>query len=269
LGKKLVSVFVPVALAVCLILADGCGAYNPNGTGSGTGTGGSDPGQAKGFYTCDVQNSVTAQPLTMETLIMPSDVFYGMIGTLLTSSFTPTALVTGQGASGNETYTGSFTEYLSSQTTATASVTANDVPGSSISGTLTESGVQTGFGGTVPPTLSYSFGIPASISTIAGTWSGALLDGSAVTLSISTSGSITTISTGCQVTGTITANTSNNLYTANLQFGPSPACATTVASQSTTAAVALIFVLPDGATQQLLMPATIGTTSGTVFSAQK
>jgi hypothetical protein len=129
--------------------------------------------------------------------------------------------------------------------------------------------VKIGFGGAVWPSTAYTFSTPAAITTLAGVWSGTLMDGanSQVTLSISTSGSVTTTSTGCQVTGTATANTTDNFFTINLKFGQSP-CVAELANQNATA-VAVVFLLPDGATTQLLMPATIGSTVGTVFSAQR
>jgi hypothetical protein len=275
LGKKFASLLVPVTLAVFLILVDGCGAYNPSGTGGG-GTGGSNPGQAQGFYSCDLQ-SITAP--TMETLILSTDVFYGMVGQLQQSSFAVSALITGQGASGNDTYSSTtLSEYLSGSGSgsSTATVSATDLPQSSMSGKITIGGAEAGFGGSALAGSLYTYSTPASIATIATTstpWTGTLLDGSPVTLNISNTGSIVTTSSGCQVTGNVTANTSNNLFTANLTFGPSPGCASGLAGHSTSAAVGIVFFLPDGVTQELLIPATVVTTGsatvGTVFSAHK
>ena len=265
MGKKLVSLLAPVALAVCLILADGCGAYNPNGTGSG-GTGGSNPGQAQGFYSC-----MTETGFPMTALIMPNDVLYGVIfQSLQSGSSIPVELIAGQGASGNDTYTGTLSGYVSTQTPSSATVKANDVPRTSISGTITSS-TEVGFGGAALPTTSYQFSTPGSISTIAGTWTGTLLDGTQLTLSITTSGSITTTtSSGCKIgttpSGPLTASTSNNLFTATLAFSSS--CAPALAGQSSTAAVAMVFTLPNTATPQLIITATIGSTAGTVFTAQ-
>lgn len=268
MGKKFASVLVPVALAVFLILVDGCGAYNPGGTGGGGTGGGSSPGAAQGFYDCNLQQGAPA----MEALILPTDVFYGVLGTLLPSSFTPTALVTGQGASGTTTYTGNLTEFLPSGGTSSSTLAATDVPNESISGTLTETGgVKVGFGGAFLPTAFYDYSTAASLSTITGVWTGKLLDGSLVTLSIGNTGSIVTTSTGCQVTGNVTtfsSNTINVFSVTNLKFGPSP-CVNNLANQTASAAVAVVFLLPDGATSQLLMSATFGSTAGTVFSAQR
>jgi len=273
LGKKFASALVPVVLAVLLILADGCGAYNPNGTGGG-GTGGSNPGQAQGFYSCDLQSLTTP---TMETLILSTDVFYGMVGQLQQSSFAVSALITGQGASGNNTYSSTTLTEYSAASSSTVTVSATDLPQSSMSGTITIGGAQGGFGGAALAGSLYTYSTPASIATIATgstPWTGTLLDGSAVTLNISTSGSITTTSSGCQVTGNVTANTTNNLFTvSNLTFGSSSGgCVTGLAGQSTSAAVGIVFFLPDGVTQELLIPATVtsgGATVGTVFSAHR
>jgi hypothetical protein len=265
LGKKSISVLVPVVLGVFLILANGCGAYNPNGTGTGTGTGtGSDPGAAKGFYECTLQQVFP----NMEALILPTDVFYGVLGTLNQSSFVTSALVTGQGASGTTTYEGNFTEYEGSGSTSSSTVTATDVPNESMSGTITQSGVQVGFGGAFLPSSSYVYTNPASLTTIAGVWTGTLLDTTPLTITINSNGSITASSTsGCQVSGTVTTftnNTVNVFSVTNLQFGAS--CGS-VSNELATTAVAVVFLLPDG-TPQLFMPATFGTTAATVFSAQ-
>jgi hypothetical protein len=273
LGKKFASVLVPVALAVFLILVDGCGAYNPGGTGGG-GTGGSNPGQAQGFYSCDLQ-SITAP--TMETLILSTDVFYGMVGQLQQSSFAVSALITGQGASGNDTYSSTTLTEYSSASSSTVTVSATDLPQSSMSGTITIGGAQAGFGGTALPGSLYTYNTPASIATIATgstPWTGTLLDGSPVTLNITTSGSIVTTSSGCQVTGNVTANTTNNLFTVNnLTFGPSPGCVAALAGFKASAAVGIAFFLPDGVTQELLIPAAVvstgGATVGTVISVHK
>lgn len=221
------------------------------------------PGQAQGFYSCTTENG-----FVLEALIMPNDVFYGVIfqQPLQAGFSTPAALLTGQGASGNDTYTGTMAQYLNTQSATSATVNATDVPQTSISGTITSS-TQVGFGGAALSSNFYQFSTPASIAAIAGTWTGTLLDGSPVTLNVSTSGSISTTSTGCAITGTLTANTNNNVFTANLTFGS--LCAPALTNQSTSSAVAMIFILPDGATQQLMMPASIGTTAGTVFVAQK
>jgi hypothetical protein len=263
LGKKVLAAFVPAVLAALLILAGGCGAYNPSGSSTGTGgTGGtSSPGAAQGFYSTTLQSG----PPNMEALILSDDTFWGVFGNLTSSSFGATAMATGKGASTTSGYSVTLNETTNGNTTFTGALTATDVPGESISGTVPISGAQTGFGGTALSSPAYTYSTPASIATIAGAWSGSLLDGSVVTLSISTSGGITTTSTGCQVSGTITADTSHNFYTVNLGFGASPCV---LASQNATG-IAVIYLLPDGATTQLLMPVVVGTTGGTVFTAEK
>jgi len=260
LGKKIASVLVPVALAVFLILVDGCGAYNPNGTGGGGTGSGSSPGAAQGFYDCTVQQDAPA----MEALILPTDVFYGVLGTLAPSSFTPSALIAGQGASGTTTYTGNLTEFLPSGSTSNSTVTATDLPNESISGKMTLSGVQVGFGGAFLPTSSYNYTTAALLSTVGGAWTGGLWDGSAVTLSIDSTGNISTTSGGCNITGQVAPfsnNTINVFNVTNLKFNTS--C---TVNQTASTAVAIVFLLPDGATHELLMSATFGTTAASVFS---
>lgn len=257
----MLAAFVPAVLAAFLILAGGCGAFNPNGSGKGGGGGTSSPGAAQGFYSCTLQNG----PQNMQALILSDDAFWGVFGTLTSSSFNVTGVATGKGASGTSGYTATFNETTSGNAAFTGVITATDVPGESISGTATISGVPTGFGGAALPSGAYTYATPASIAAIAGTWAGTLLDGSSVTLSISTSGNVTTTSTGCQVSGTATADTSHNFFTVNLRFGANP-CNPALANQNATG-VALVYVLQDNATTQLLMPASVGTTVATIFTA--
>src|SRR5579871_172669 len=256
LGKKLVSVLVPAALAVCLILANGCGAYNPNGTGGGTG--GTDTGQAQGFYILQLQSGPT-----LAALITPTDQFWGMLGTSSISSFSVTGLATGQGTSTTSGYSGTLTAFSSSGVSFTDTIAATDVANSSMSGTFTINGVQTGIGGVALPTATYSYGTAAtvaSITAVSSNWSGSLLDGTSLAISIAASGTISpAAATGCQVvasSSSITPDSSNkNFYDVQLTFGLSPC---SLAGQ-TVKGIGLFYLLPDGVTHQLLLAGTAGT----------
>jgi hypothetical protein len=263
MSKRLLSNLVVTSLAAVFLLAAGCGAYNPNGTGGGgTGT----PIPANGFYSLAIENS----PSTLQALILPDDTFYGMFVTSSVNSLSVNGMATGKGLSGNDTYSGTFTEFPSNNATPFTDTISNttDVPGTSMSGNLTRSSLQAGFGGTAPGTSFYVFGTPASLTPITTSpWVGSLLDGSPVTISISSAGVISTTSGGCTVSGTITPNSTDNYYTlTNVGFGGS--CSTGLANK-TASGVGIYYLLPNGTTQQLFLPIIVNNSVATIFYASK
>jgi hypothetical protein len=258
LGKKLISVLVPALVAAALIFAGGCGVYNPGG-GSGGGSA-SNPGQAQGLYLCTLTTGEV-----MAALILPTDQFFGVHGPGAGSPTSATGLLTGQGASVTNGYSGSLTDFLNGNAF-NDSLTATDMPGESIGGSFTESVSTIGFGGTPLPTSLYNFNTAASQAAIASAWTGNFLDGTSATVTITPSGGAST-SSGCLISGTLTADTKNNFYHVSLTFGPTP-CASAFANKTATGA-AVDYLLSNGTTHQLLVSAAVGNTPGTVFFAQK
>ncbi len=95
-------------------------------------------------------------------------------------------------------------------------------------------------------TLSYNFNTPATVASIANTWSGGLLDGGTASISIAASGAISgTTSLGCTLTGTASASTSaKNFFTVSITYGAAPC---TAAGQTQTG-IAYVYALSDGST---------------------
>jgi hypothetical protein len=179
-------------------------------------------------------------------------------------------MATGQGTSGSLTYSGTFTEFLSTGTTSTDVLAATDVPQSSMSGTITQGGPNIGFGGAALPASFYDYGTPASQSAITGTWAGHLLDNTLVTLTISATGGVTSpAGSTCSIASgsTVIADTKNDFYTVNLTFGPSP-CPSTLAG-ATAKGKGVFYLLPDQATHELILAGTVGSTVGTAFFAHQ
>jgi hypothetical protein len=262
--NRLSSALILVPFAALLFVVAGCGAYNPNGSGNGGG-GGTNPGQAQGFYSCTLEDGTT-----MEALILPDDTFFGMFGPLNLSSFSATGMATGQGTSGDLTYSGTFTHFANTGTSSTDVLAATDLPQSSLGGSITLNGVKEGFGGAAPPASSYNYNSPASQSAITGTWAGSLLDGTSVSLIIGATGSVTSPSGSvCSIASgsTIIADTKNDFYTVNLTFGSS-GCPSSLAG-ATAKGKGVFYVLQDRATHELLLAATVSTTVGTAFFAAK
>ena len=82
----------------------GCGtSYSGNGGGGG----GNYAGQAQGVY-----SGTTSSGYSFSTIVLPTDKFYAIYGTVSGNTLLLNGLVTGQGTSGNGTYTASVTDYI-------------------------------------------------------------------------------------------------------------------------------------------------------------
>jgi hypothetical protein len=175
-------------------------------------------------------------------------------------------MVAGQGKSGNDTITANLTDYFYTGQTFTDTLTATDVPGSSVSGTLTENGMPITFNGTALATTSFNYNTAASVSAISGTWTGTLLDGTPATVTINSNGTVSGSNLGCSFSGTVAADTSGkNFYDVSLTFGASPC----LFPNQTATGVGVYYLLSDGVTHQLLAGVTYGNSAGTVFFAQR
>jgi hypothetical protein len=262
---KKVLIFCTVSLMMV-----GCGgnySSSSNSNGGGGGGGGVNyAGQAQGIY-----SGTASSGYTFSTIVLPNDKFYAIYGTVSGNQLLLFGMITGQGTSGSSTYTASVTDFLSTGGVKSGSLTASDVPGSSLNGTLTENGTMTTFTGTsvLGSPFDYgtiSFETPASLSTISGTWTGTLLDGMTTTVTISSSGSVTGSSSGCSFTGTVAPDSSKkNFFDVSLTFGGSP-CAF---PNQTATGIGVEYLLSDGVTHQLLAAVTVGTSAGTVFAATR
>ena len=248
---------VLILFALFLMLG-GCGT-SYSGNGGGGGGSGNYAGQAQGVY-----SGTTTSGYTFSTIVLPTDKFYAIYGTVSGNTLLLTGLVTGQGTSGNGTYTASVTDFTHTGAISSGNVSANYVAATSLNGTLTESGNAITFTGTAEPASSFTYNTSASLSAIRGTWTGTLLDGMSTTGTINSNGSVSGSSSGCSFSGTVAPNSSNkNFFDVSLTFGPSPC---SLPNQTATG-IAVEYLLSDGVTHQLLVAVTVGTTFGTVFAA--
>src|SRR6266481_6427833 len=102
---KNVLIFCVISLTLI-----GCGAnYSGNGGSSGGGGGGGAnyAGQAQGVY-----SGTTSSGYSFSTIVLPNDKFYAIYGTVSGNALLLFGLVTGQGTSGNGTYTATVTDYI-------------------------------------------------------------------------------------------------------------------------------------------------------------
>ena len=250
-------------IAITFVLV-GCGGgygISINGGGGGGGTTTNYAGQAQGVY-----SGTASSGYSFESIVLPNDKFYGIYGTVTGNSFSASGMVTGQGVSGNDTYTASVTDFENAGQIFTGSLSATDVPGSSVNGTFSENGQTISFNGMSLPTSSFNYNTPASLADISGSWTGSLLSGASTTVTINSNGNVNGSSSGCSFSGTVTADSSKkNFFDVSLTFGGSP-CAL---PNQTASGIAVDYLLSDGITRQLLAGVTAGTSAGTVFFAQR
>jgi hypothetical protein len=247
------------AISVMLVGCGIVGGANKNGGGNNTFA-----GQAQGVY-----SGTTSSGYSFESIVLPNDQFYEIYGTLVGNLYSVAGMVTGQGTSGDSTYTANVVnELLYTGQAFTDSLSATDVPGSSLGGALIQAGKLTGvsFTGTALPASSFNYGAPASLADISGSWTGTQLDGTSTNVTINSDGTVSGSSSGCPFSGTASADPSHkNFFDVSLKFG-GPPCALL---NQTASGVAVDSLLPDGVTHQLWVVVTEGTTAGTAFLVQK
>jgi len=229
----------------------------------GGGNGASGPvntaGQAQGVY-----SGTASSGFSLDTIVLPSDRFYALYGTINGTALTIDGMISGQGLSNNGAYTATVTDFNASGAVLTGSVMASYTAGTSLNGTLSENGTTITFTGASLPAAFFNFNTPASLSDVTGTWTGTLLDGSAATVTINTNGTFSGSNLGCSLSGTVTPDSSRNFFNVSLTFGASPC----LLPNQTESGIAIDSLLPGGTTRQLLA-AVNSTTAGTVFAAQR
>jgi hypothetical protein len=248
---------------VGVLILTGCGSsYSGSSNGGGGGGGGTSyAGQAQGVY-----SGTSSNGYAFESIVLPNDKFYALYGTVSSTSFFVDGMITGQGTSGNGTHTATVTDFFNTGTVTSGSISATDMPGSSVNGTVTENANAVTFNGTALASSSFNYNNAASVSAISGIWTGTLLDGMSTTVTINSNGSFSGTSAGCSFSGTVTADSSNkNFFDISLTFGASP-CAF---PNQTATGIAVYYLLSDGVTHQLVAAVAVGTSEGTVFFAQR
>jgi hypothetical protein len=218
-------------------------------------------GGAQGAYFGTASNGET-----FETLILPNNTPYALYGFTNNNVFSISGMITGAGTSSNGTYSASIADYTFTGTTYTGWVSASYVPGASISGTITDSGVGTlSFSGSALPTSQYNYNSPASLSPIIGMWNGVLFGAISASVNITSSGKFTGFSQGCSFSGSISPDASGkNFFDFSLTYGSSPC----LSPNQLQAGIAVDYLLSDGVTSQLIAALSSGST-GDVFVANR
>jgi hypothetical protein len=251
----------PRALSACPLLAVFFVACGGGSSGSTTVNTPSTAGDAQ-----DVYAGTTSTGFTFLSIVLPNDTFYGLYGVLSGDALYVNGMITGPGASGSSTYTANTTNFEDTGAVVTGSVSATYVPQTSVSGTVTQTGVVTStFTGTDMPSGSYNYNTGASLSAVTGEWSGMVLNGSTATVTINANGTLTGSSTtGCTFSGTIAADSSGkNFFDVSITLGNS-ACS---APNQSASGIAVDYFILNGTETQFVMAITEGSSWGTVFFA--
>lgn len=186
-----------------------------------------------------------------QMLVLENGEFWSMYGTQTASAFNTAGFVQGSGVSDNGKFTSTSAKDFGSTPAlaGTANATYNPTA-KTISGTFTATTGTVTFNGAPIPGSPYNYNTPASLTSIAGSWSTTGLTGEGVSLTIASNGEFTAVSAfGCQFSGTATPRPSGkNVFNVALRFGASP-CAL---SGQAAAGIALAYPLSSGKTQLLV-----------------
>lgn len=135
-------------------------------------------------------------------------------------------LVMGQGTSSDGKYNADVTAYTPTRSSFSAKINATYVPRTSLSGSLESStGTTSKIMGTALPSSALDFNRPASMSDVAGTWIGRVLDKAgnehSGILDIDPSGRLTGYDRGCSFSGSVGPDTRNNFFNVSVTYGES------------------------------------------------
>jgi hypothetical protein len=226
-----------------LVLTNGCGGGSNSSNanqqgGSSTVTAAS---QAQGVYEGQAQ---TGQ--SFETIILPNDQIWALYGSTSGGVFYVSGMLTGAGKSQSGSYTANVTDFYYTGQTFSGSVSASYTPNSSIAGTYSEVGqVPLTFSGAVSQGFNYN--APASLSDVAGSWTGAILDGSIATITVNPDATFSGSDFGCNFTGTIKPDPSGkNFFDVSTTFSGN-------CTPHTASGIAVDYPLPNGGGRQLVV----------------
>jgi hypothetical protein len=200
--KKLISIAIVFLLSAC-----------GGGGGGGGGGGVTDP--------VGVWTGTNQYGNTINLMVLPDYKFYSIYGNYSSGGLVLNGFDVGSGALSGSALSGNLKEYSYAsslnQLNATSGSFNASIGNNQITGSSTAQ-VTSNF--TLTPLSSFNFSTAANLSSISGTWTGNINDGSAATTVISSTGQITatvtsttTLSAGCVFSGTIQpATTGKNYY---------------------------------------------------------
>lgn len=223
--------------------------------GGGGGGGDDDNGDAiasslAGGYSAAANNGTSGNAIVLEDGSVWNIGGVEAGGVLLVSSMTQGTI----GLSGTNVTSSNLREYDFESASPLAVNFSGTVASSGvISGSLTASGFNPVSVTLTPtPSTDFNYDTPASLSAIAGTWTGFFSTGDTGSIAISSGGVVSSVTDfGCSIGGSVTPRPSGkNVYNVSLTFGPAP-CALPNGS-----AAGIAVIVGSGAQTQLTVGAT-------------
>lgn len=203
---------------------------------------------AEGVYAGTLTGSKSS---AFEMLVLENGDFWSLYGTLTASVFNIAGFVQGSGTSDNGKFTSANTKDFgfAPALAGTANATYDPIA-KTILGTVNATAGTVTFSGAPIPGSLYNYSAPASLTTVAGSWSTTSLSGEGVSLTIAPNGAFTANSAlGCQFSGTVVPRPSGkNVFNVALTFGAAPCALPGQAG----AGIALAYPLSSGKTQLLV-----------------
>jgi len=204
-------------------------------------------------------------------IILPDGTFYGVGQGGIGDVPSTVALFTGPGSFPNRAYS-AYVAYVvdynhSGDFVDGSLLRASLVPGASISGSITDQSVGTmTFDASALPASQFNYDALASLADIQGYWSGSLFEGIAATIDVSSNGAFSGSIQGCSYSGSLVPQSSGlNFFDVSFTYGDSP-CRF---PNQTLTGIAMDYLLPDGATRQLLISFSAMYLGGDVFVANR
>jgi len=190
-------------------------------------------------------------------LVTPANNIYTI--TVQIGSVTGTTLQfgIGSGVASGSTISGTLTNYSSLGVPSSGGVSYTIASGGS---------AITGLNLDALPLANFNYSQPANISNISGTWSGLLEDGSSQTVAITSSGSISGTSGGCNFSGALTPDPAGeNVFIATISFSGAPC----VYPNATLTGVAFEYGISTGGEQLVLLGQNSALSIGSAFLGQR
>jgi hypothetical protein len=217
------------------------------GGGGDSGSGGSGAADAEGVYGGTINNGASRD---FQAIVLDDGSFWVMYGNLVSGTFQIAGFMQGAGTFGNGSFSApGLRDYaIYPAVSGTASGTYN-ATAKTISGSAVLLGRTVSFSGGPIVGSTYSYGTPAALSSVAGSWSVRLSTNESATLTVSTTGAVTIQSSGgCRSSGTVKPRASGkNVFDVAVTFGGPPCLLPTTAVSG----IAAVYPLANGRTQLL------------------
>lgn len=203
----------------------------------------------------------------LNMLVLENDEYYTMYGTLTSNVFYVMGFIHGNGRANNGSFTSSnLKDYYPNGAVYGGTLNATYQVGVSLNGTVTEGSSTMTFTGVPLQNSLYNYNATPNIANVAGNWNGTDLQGNATTVNVSTNGSFSGTSAGCNFTGSLTPRPSGkNVFNLSVSFGASPCV---LANQSLTG-IGLEYLLGNGKRQLIAAGTNSDGSSGMAFIGQR